>query len=89
MSKKGFHEILTHIEEVGDMHYNDVMKYAFDKKIVRSRASITIILNGLTGMGLLERNVIDSRPMRTRYKVSRKGKSILHYLKELEDEINS
>jgi DNA-binding HxlR family transcriptional regulator len=89
MSKKGFHDILTRIEEVGNMHYNDVLRYAFDRKIVRSRASITIILNGLTSMELLERTVIDSRPVRTSYKVSRKGKNILHYIKEIEDEISS
>jgi DNA-binding HxlR family transcriptional regulator len=88
MSKKGFYEILKHIGEVGNMHYNEVLRYAFDRKIVRSRASITIILNSLTSMGLLERAVIDSKPIRTSYKISKRGKNILDHLRDVEGEIN-
>ena len=84
MSKKGFYDILKHIEDIGEVHYNDVLRYALDKKFVESRASITIILNGLTGLGLLERNIVDSRPIRTIYKVSKKGHHIIRNLKELE-----
>lgn len=50
--------------------------------IVDSRESITIILNGLTELDLLEREV--SRPIRTTYKVSKKGKIVLKHLKDLE-----
>ena len=84
MSKKGFYDILKHIEEKKSVHYNDVLRYALDRKIVDSRASITIILNGLTNLGLLERTVIDTRPIRTNYSVSKKGHNVIKNIKELE-----
>lgn len=84
MSKKGFYEILKYVEEKKSVHYNEVLRYALDKKIVESRASVTIILNGLTNLGLLERTLIDSRPIRTNYKVSKNGHLIIKNLKELE-----
>lgn len=86
LSKKGFYEVLEHIDETGSMHYNDVLRYAFEHKLVKSRASITIILNGLTDLGLLERTVENTRPMRTTYNVTKKGKAILNYLKLMEKE---
>ncbi len=55
-----------------------------DKKIVDSRASVTIILNGLTNLGLLDRTVTDTRPIRTSYQVSKTGNHIIKSLKELE-----
>jgi len=84
MSKKGFYEIFRHVEGNENVHYNDVLRYAFDKKVVDSRGSITIILNGLTELGLLERSVIPTRPIRTTYRLSRKGRSVSAKLKELE-----
>lgn len=84
MSKKGFYDILKYVKENEGIHYNEVLKYAFDKKIVESRASITIILNGLTDLGLLERNVATSRPIRTTYKISKKGVHVINKLREIE-----
>ena len=84
MSKKGFYDTLNYIIEHEDVHYNDVLKHCLEKKIVGSRASVTIILNGLTGLDLLQREVSQSRPIRTTYKVSKKGKTVLKHLKELE-----
>ncbi len=84
MSKKGFYHILKHINENENVHYNDVLRYSLDKKIVDSRASVTIILNGLTDLGLLERTVSQTRPLRTTYKISKKGIIIIRNLKELE-----
>jgi len=83
ISKKGSYEILNYVDEQKNVHYNEVLRYALDKKIVDSRASITIILNTLTNLGLLERTVIDTRPIRTNYKVSKKG-YVIKNLKELE-----
>lgn len=84
MSKKGFYEILNYVMEHENIHYNDVLKHCLDKRIVDSRASITIILNGLTELDLLEREVSQTRPIRTTYKVSKKGKTALKHLKDLE-----
>jgi len=84
MSKKGFYEILNHVIEHENIHYNDVLKHCLEKRIVDSRASITIILNGLTDLDILEREVSQTRPIRTTYKVSKKGKIVIKHLKDLE-----
>lgn len=84
MSKKGFYEVLEHVKENPDVHYNDVLRYAFDRKIIDSRASVTIILNGLTDIGLLERSVSDTRPIRTTYRLSKKGETVLKQISILE-----
>lgn len=84
MSKKGFYEALKHVNEKKTVHYNDVLNYLIDKKVIDSRASVTIILNGLTNMGLLERTVTNARPIRTNYQVSSTGHAILRILKDLE-----
>ena len=84
MSKKGFYETLNHILDHENVHYNDVLRYCLEKGIVDSRASVTIILNGLTELDLLERKVSPTRPIRTTYKISKKGKTVLKHLKELE-----
>jgi DNA-binding HxlR family transcriptional regulator len=84
MSKKGFYEVFNYIHEKKSVHYNEVLKHVLDKKIVDSRASVTIILNGLTNLGLLERTVIDTRPIRTSYQISKSGYHIIKNLKELE-----
>ena len=84
MSKKGFYEVFTYIYEKKNVHYNEVLRYALDKKIVDSRASVTIILNGLTSLGLLDRRVIDTRPIRTNYQISKKGHHVIKNLRELE-----
>lgn len=84
MSKKGFYNVLNHIHENEDVHYNDVLKYSIDKKIVDGRASVTIILNGLTDLGLLERLVSQTRPLRTTYRVSKKGRMVIKQLRDLE-----
>ncbi|MBI3841788.1 MAG: hypothetical protein HY295_01370 [Thaumarchaeota archaeon] len=84
MSKKGFYDILNYIHENHALHYNEVLRYALEKKIIDSRASVTIILNGLTNLGLLERIVTNSRPIRTNYKLSKKGQLVLNELKDLE-----
>lgn len=76
--------MLNHINENENVHYNDVLKYSIDKKIVDGRASVTIILNGLTDLGLLERLVSQTRPLRTTYRVSKKGRMVIKQLRDLE-----
>lgn len=84
MSKKGFYDTLEYVRDNEGVHYNEVLRHAFDKKLVDSRASVTIILNGLTDLGLLERNVTNTRPIRTTYTISKKGLSVIKSLKEME-----
>jgi len=84
MSKKGFYEIFHHIINNKDIHYNDVLKHCMQTGVVESRASVTIILNGLTELEIVNRTVSQARPIRTTYNVSKKGIKVMKYLKELE-----
>jgi DNA-binding HxlR family transcriptional regulator len=86
MSKKGFYQVLQHIDEKGELHFNDVLRHALSIKIVNSRSQVISIMNGLTDLGLLDRTVSAKRPLRTTYSVSKKGKSVLHILRQLEKE---
>ena len=72
------------------MYYNDILRYAYANKYVKTRASITSLVNLLTNLGILERTAItDTRPMRTRYSLTKKGKTILQQLKQIEQEIRN
>ncbi len=87
MSKKGFLPILKYVSEKGDVHYNDVLKYALTNKIVQSRATVTIVLNALTDFGLVDRIISSTRPVRTTYRLNKKGRIILQYLQQIEKEL--
>ena len=84
MSKKGFFSLLQYVKEQQTVSYNQVLRYAIENKIVESNASITIVLNGLTNLGLLERTVVDARPIRTNYSVTKNGLEVIKKFKELE-----
>lgn len=88
MSKKGFLDTLLYISNNTDVYYNEVQKYVIKKKIVSSQASVTIILNGLTNLGLLDRVVIDRKPPRTSYSISKFGKNVLTKLNNLKAFLN-
>jgi DNA-binding HxlR family transcriptional regulator len=87
MSKKGFYQAIVKIDEAESMHYNDILRFLLEKKIVGSRAWVTIILNNLTGMSLVERTVTDTHPIRTKYNVTKKGRNILGLLEQIGKEI--
>ena len=84
MSKKGFYDILLHVRDNPGAHYNEVLRHSLEKKIVGGRASITIILNGLTDLGLLERTISQDRPIRTTYHVTDKGNKTIKCFADLE-----
>ena len=88
LAKKGTHNIFLQIKDQGFMHYNDVLKYALDARIIKSRASVTTILNDLTDYGLLERTVVHTRPTRIQYSVNEMGSEMLKHLEEIEEMIN-
>ena len=89
MSKRGFYEILKYLKEHENLHYNDILRYSLENKIVGGRASITIILNGLTDLGLLHRTVSQERPIRTTYKVTENGTRVIKNFKQLEIVLSS
>ena len=88
LAKKGTYDVFLQIKDRGFMHYNDVLKYALDARIIKSRASVTIILNDLTDHGLLERTIVHTRPTRTRYSVNEMGSKMLKHLEEIDKMIN-
>ena len=84
MSKKGFYETLEFVCEKQSVHYAEILKFDVEKEVVKTRSSVTVIVRSLLKMGLVERQVIDSQPVRTVYKPTQKGLKLLKYLKEIE-----
>lgn len=88
MSKKGFVETLLHLESKSPQYYNDILHYLQDTKIISSRASIAAVLNNLSEMGLIDRQELtNTRPMRTRYTISKKGRIILECFRQIESQL--
>jgi len=84
MSKKGFYETLELVCEKGPIHYSEILNHDLENKIVESRATVTLIVRGLSKMNLIKRTVIDSRPVRTVYEPTAKGLKLSQLLKEIE-----
>jgi len=88
MSKKGFYETLKFIGE-NPAHYADILSYALKNKIVKSRATVTVILNTLTSLELTKRTLVDAKPIRTRYEVTEKGMKLLQLLRQMEQVVST
>jgi DNA-binding PadR family transcriptional regulator len=84
MSKKGFYETLRFVCEEKSVHYAEILKYDLENHIVKSRATVTLIVRSLSKMNLIERTVMDSRPIRTIYQPTDKGLKLLRHLQEIE-----
>ena len=89
IAQKGFAEVLQYVNKKEVIHYNDILQYAVGENIIKSRSSVTIILNGLTEMGFLTRTVSNARPIRTTYSVSKKGQHVLKGIRAFEKEVSS
>lgn len=88
MAKKGFPEVLGYIGAKGPVYYNDILQFALKEKLVKSRASIPALVNGLYKLGVVDRQEITSlRPMRTQYSINKRGRAVLDLLRQLENEI--
>jgi len=84
MSKKGFYETLEFIRDEKSVHYAEVLRHDLENHIVQSRATVTLIVRTLSKMNLIQRTVIDSRPIRTVYEPTEKGLKLLKHLNEIE-----
>ena len=84
MSKKGFFETLEFVCGKGSAHYGEILKHDLENNIVQSRATVTLVVRGLSNMELIKRTVMDTRPIRTVYRPTEKGLKLLKYLKEIE-----
>jgi DNA-binding HxlR family transcriptional regulator len=85
MSKRGFYETLKFICERGSVHYSEILNHDLKERVVESRATVTLIVRELVRLGLIERQVIDSRPIRTVYKPMEKGRRLLQHLQDIEN----
>lgn len=88
LAKKGVYEIFLYIKDHNGQRYNRIQSYALEKKLVESRASINTAITELTDLGLLKREIIQDRPVRTCYSISHTGFKMIKHLKEMEDIIN-
>ena len=84
MSKKGFYETLEFVCEKRSAHYSEILKHDLEHGIVKSRATVTLIVRGLSKMDLIRRTVMDSRPIRTVYQPTEKGLKLMRHLKDIE-----
>ena len=80
MSKRGFYETLQYIHERGRVHYADILNYNLKSRVVESRATVTLTIRELAKLGLVQRTIVDSRPIRTVYQVTEKGQKLLQHL---------
>ena len=87
VARNGFLEILTYINKNSNSRYGEIHRFAKSNKIVKSQASITIILNGLVDLGLVDRNVVNGKPPRTAYSINKMGRSVLRKLNNFKDSI--
>lgn len=87
MSKKGFFSILKHLGQAGESRYYEIQQAAQKANIVRSRSQIDVALRLLTKYGLIDRTIHDARPPVTSYRLTKRGKDILHYLGQLEEKL--
>ena len=84
MSKKGYYETLGFICQKGSVHYSEILDYGLNTPIVESRATVTLIIRNLAAMGLIQRSVVDARPVRTVYQPTEKGQKLLEHLRVIE-----
>ncbi len=84
LATKGTYETLLHIRDNENIGYNSVSQYVMSNKIVKSRASVNTTITRLTDLGLLERTITQDRPIRTGYKVSKKGYNVIKHLNGIE-----
>jgi len=84
LSKKGYYETFEYICKKGTAHYSEILKYDLGNAIVKSRATVTLIVRNLSKMNLVKRTIMDSRPIRTVYQPTEKGMKLLRLLQEMQ-----
>ena len=77
---KGVIETILHINKVEKVGYYELYKQGF----VVSRQTFGDILKKLEKEGIVDRRVVDSRPPRVEYSLTKKGKNVAKILYELD-----
>ena len=78
--KKGIIEVIFYLNKVGKAGYYEVYKQNF----VVSRQTFANLLKRLEKEGIINRRVIENRPPRVEYSLTKKGKEIANILTKLE-----
>jgi len=82
--RKGAIEVISYLFKVKKINYYAIQKQNF----VGSRQTLANLLKMLEERGILTREIIESRPPRVEYSLTKKGKEIAKILKVLDDVIN-
>lgn len=85
MTRKGFLDILAFVESKSAPYYIDVVNHAVGHKLVESRSQADVALSTFTTFGLAERFVSPTKPVRTSYRITKKGKLVLHNLLQIRE----
>lgn len=85
LSKKGFLPILKYIGSHDDSHYIEIQKYA-TQHVSIDRSQADMALNALSRLGLIEREILSERPIRTKYKLTKKGRAVLTHIIQIEEQ---
>ncbi|MDG6907003.1 MAG: winged helix-turn-helix transcriptional regulator [Nitrososphaerota archaeon] len=59
------------------------------KSVVTSRSSLAFSLNELQKQGLIQRRILETKPIQTEYSLSKKGERIASLLSEMEELLSS
>lgn len=88
--RKGYIETLEIIRENEGIHYNEILNRLLDKKILRGTSYVSTILNLLVESKMVEKKAdTTTRPMRTEYRITKSGISVLKIFDMLENELKS
>lgn len=77
--KKGIIDVISYLSKVEKANYYVIQKQAF----VGSRQTFANLLRELEKRGVINREVIGSRPPRVEYRLTNKGKEIAEILEKL------
>ncbi len=72
--------MISYIHKVGEAGYYELLKQDF----VASRATFAILIKELETGGILVRKLIDSRPPRVKYSLTKKGEGVAENLSKLD-----
>lgn len=81
---KGYIDVLFFINEEGNVRFSDIRKFCLEHDVVGSRGTVPIVLRTLTGMKLVERKVVTTRPVQTFYQMTQLGKQIVEHLRDIQ-----
>ena len=78
--RKGAIEMVSYIHKVGKAGYYEMLKQGF----VASRETFSILIKELEKEGIVARKLINSRPPRVEYSLTKKGKEVAENLSKLD-----